>query len=635
VLCIDNADGDAERERLAALHGFGILDTGPDDDFDTIARLAAGICDAPMAMVSLVDSDRQWFKARVGIELQSTPRDVAFCSQAIMTPGRPTIVSDARADERFANNPLVVGDPSLRFYAGVPLVTRDGHALGTVCVADTIPRTLTPDQLGSLTVAAKAVMTLLEQRRMIEQLERARSSQKGVERELRGEIAVRIAAEERLRHTAAHDGLTQLANRLTFMAEVQAALSELRPAANPAAGFAVLFVDLDRFKHINDSAGHEAGDEVLVEIAQRLRRIVRPEDLVARLGGDEFTVLARGVASAAAAGALARRIAGAFEAPFRIGSDLQHLTASIGAVLGERRHLSAEEVLRDADNAMYESKAQGRDRFSLFDGSPREHTGSKSGVAGSIRRALRERRFRLAYQPIVAFPERRIEGFEALLRWPHPRRGEIAASNFIGIAEESGNIVALGEWALEEACRQLRRWQDRARPGEPPLRMSVNVSAKQLNDRRFAQTVRRVVRERGIQPGTLGLELTESAVMERSENALSVLSEIAALGIEIHLDDFGTGYSSLSYLRRLPVSRLKLDRSFVSDGGDGLADPVIVETVISLAHRTGCKVVAEGVETAAQDRALEELGCDAAQGFWYSRPLPAADAYLDLIVGAS
>lgn len=624
MLCIDNTAAEAERRRLAALHALEILDTGPEDDFDTIARLAAGICDAPMALVSLVDSDRQWFKARVGFEQQSTPRNVSFCSQAIVTPDQALVVPDARADARFANNPLVTGDPSIRFYAGVPLVTRDGHALGTVCVIDTVPRTLTDDQLGGLTIAAKAVMTLLEQRRTIDELERARRSQTGVESELRGEIAQRIAVEERLRHTAAHDSLTQLANRLQFMAELDAAFAELRLAANPRAGFALLFIDLDHFKQINDTAGHEAGDEVLVEIARRLRRIVRPADLVARLGGDEFTVVARGVSDSEAARAVARRIASAFDAPFRIAGTDQRLSASIGIVLAGRRHERAEDLLRDADNAMYESKTRGRNRFSLFDAAPGEQLRSGDS-ADSIYRSLREGRFLLAYAPIVTAPQRRLAGFEAFLRWRHPRRGDIGAADFLGVAEETGSSVALGAWALTEACAQLRTWQDRAARGTPPLQMSLNVTAGQLADAHFGSTVRRIVHESGIEPRSLALELTENVVAESGEHALALACELAESGIAIHLDEFGNGYSSLAILRRLPLSRLNIDASFVSAGANGLSDPLLIDAIVTLAHRTGCEAAALGVETEAQWRALVELNCDAVQGPWISRPLPAGN----------
>ncbi len=617
----------AELDRLRALRSYQILDSVPEDEFDTLARLVSGSCDTPIGLVSLVDAKRQWFKARIGLGPEETPRDVSFCSHAIQNPDVPFIVPDALKDERFADNPLVTGEPYIRFYAGVPLVTKLGKPLGTICVIDTVARTLTPQQLEALMVAAKAVMSLLEMRLTISELRRSNDSQVGVEAGLRQQLARHIDAEDSLRHAAARDELTKLPNRRRFNTALDAAYTTMKADQDGLDDFALLYLDIDRFAYVNDSFGRAAGDAVLAEAAARFTRAVRPCDLVARLGGDEFAILAPVICDAATVTELARSIELAFEPPFHIEGREHVVSLSIGIVLANNRYTRAEDILRDADSAMHASKAHGRRRFSIFNESLRERSAYKSGVAQTIYQGLREDRFRLAYQPIVTTPEGRIEGFEALLRWERSQPEGIPAGTFIEVAEETGSICALGEWVLREACRQLAYWNRNVPSDGEPLRMSVNVSAKQLNDRRFAEMVRQIVLESGIRPDTLALELTESAVMDNPEYSLGVLNEVADLGVEIHLDDFGMGYSSLSHVRRLRVNRIKIDRSFVSGDGDTLVDPILVDAIVSLAHRVNLKVIAEGVETEAQRQGVTDLGCDAIQGYLVSRPVPAPEAF--------
>jgi diguanylate cyclase (GGDEF)-like protein len=362
----------SEMKRLEMHRAFDILDTVPEEEFETIARLASKTCGTPIALVSLVDAERQWFKASVGLDIEEMPRDVTFCRYAIAQPGRVFVVPDAQSDECFSANPLVTGAPFIRFFAGVPLVTKEGQALGTVCVIDRVARSISPQQLDALTSVAKAAMAIIEQRRTIAELERARESQKCVEANLRSEIARRMEVEGQLRQALAHDCLTQLANRLQFMQKLDEALASLRRNPRRRGGFALLYIDLDRFKHLNDTFGHAAGDELLIEVARRLRKVVRSGDLVSRLGGDEFTILLRDVTVAAVAEELARRVEGAFHAPFRIAGADRFVTVSIGIVLADRRYRRPEDVLHDADIAMYESKANGRQRSSVFDDSLRQ-----------------------------------------------------------------------------------------------------------------------------------------------------------------------------------------------------------------------------------------------------------------------
>lgn len=612
-----------ENERLAALAKYAILDSPTESAFDEIANLVASVCQTPICLVSLVDGDRQWFKSAIGLDTRQTPRDASFCAHAILQPERLLNVADASSDARFAQNPLVTGSPNIRFYAGTPLVTADGHALGTLCVIDTKARGMTPQQEDALRVGGRAIMLLLEQRRAMAELRAATRAQNSVEAQLRAEIATRRQIEEQLSFSSSHDGLTQLANRSKFIAELKTALNRFR--ATESHRFAVYFIDLDRFKQVNDTLGHCVGDALLLEVGRRLNDIVRPQDTVARLGGDEFTVLINGVTSDAMAGALVDRIAAALGAKLQIGETELSITASIGVCLVDDSYTSFEEILRDSDIAMYASKDRGRNRSTLFTRSLREEFAFANEMHVTLRAALDHGQFRLSYQPIIALqsPHERPLGFEALLRLKQADGTLQSAAQFIDTAEQTGLIVELGEWVLREACAQARRWQIDC---TDPVVTAVNVSAKQLAEPDFAATVKAAISEAGLDPRLLALEVTESILIADVDASLAILNELHDFGVKIYLDDFGTGYSSLSYLRKFPVDRIKIDRSFVSGAADDLVDPVIVNSIISLAHKLNVEVVAEGVETETQRAALEAMDCDWVQGFLFSPAVPAAAA---------
>jgi diguanylate cyclase (GGDEF)-like protein len=539
------------------------------------------------------------------------------------------IVPDALADERFFDNPLVTGTPNIRFYAGTPLITEDGYALGTLCVIDTVARTMTTQQLQMLRMAGRIVIKLLEQRLTAKLLEAATAAQHIAEAALHAEIAQRMRVEDQLCLASSHDSLTALPNRAQFLSRLHTSLGRLR--AGTGNKFGVCFIDLDHFKQINDTLGHVAGDALLTEVGRRLTKVKRSRDVVARLGGDEFAVFIDGLATTGALKSVAKRIASAVRPPLAIGKADTRITASTGIVFVDGSYSTVEDIIRDADIAMYASKERGRDRHTVFSADLREQFTLANEMKLTLRRALDQQEFRLGYQPIVSLtnPHARPIAFEALLRWEQRDGSHITAAQFIDTAEQTGMIVELGYWVMREACAQARRWE---KSGGDPIVTTVNVSAKQLTEPGFVLAVKRIVREAKLNPTLLGIEVTESILIGDVESSLAIMNELREIGIKIYLDDFGTGYSSLSYLRKFPVDRIKIDRSFVSGIDDGLADPLIVASVIALAHKLNIRVVAEGVETERQRSALKELGCDYAQGYLFSRAVPAAEASLLLLI---
>jgi diguanylate cyclase (GGDEF)-like protein len=431
-------------------------------------------------------------------------------------------------------------------------------------------------------------------------------------------IAERRALEDQLAHQALHDPLTNLPNRALLSDRLTQALAR-RQRDNGLV--AVAFMDLDRFKLINDSHGHPAGDQLLVALGRRLSGAVRPADTVARFGGDEFVVLAEGLDGVEEATAIADRLTTALNAPFDLGGEEIYLSGSVGLAIA-RGDDDAHELIRNADSAMYRAKDHFRGGFAIYDEHMHEGVVHRLQTERDLHRALDENELVVHYQPKCSLRDGAIDGVEALVRWAHPTRGLVNPIEFIPIAEETGLIQPLGEWVLTEACRQSAAWD--ARYGFP-ISVSVNLSARQLARPDLPETVSRVLAETGVNPSSVWLEVTEGSLLGDANAAAASLHAIRDLGVRIAIDDFGTGYSSLAYLRNLPLDEVKIDRSFINDVATDPTAAAIVASIVSLGHALGLVVVAEGVETTAQLDKVRELGCDLAQGFYLSRPKTAAD----------
>ncbi len=748
-----------EEARIQALHQYYILDTSAEEVYDDLTRLAAHICGTPTALISLVDRERQWFKSKVGLEITQTHRDLAFCSYAILQP-QMLIVQDTYQDARFCNNPLATKEPKIRFYAGVPLITPEELALGTLCVIDYVPRDLSAVQQEALKILARQAIAQLELRRNVaalkqvivqrEQTEAAlreseeryrllvelspetiavysegkldyinitgaklfgaatpeeligrriedfvhpddqqfpkarvrqiqvkgnlaiKSEQKLVrldgrvidvevtgipvtylgkpatqviirditERkraesalmrakvaevaklELEKEIAFRQQVEQQLLHTALHDGLTGLPNRVWFLDRLKYALEMTKQQENYL--FAVMFLDLDRFKVINDSLGHLLGDKLLCVIAERIKACLRSTDTAARLGGDEFIILLDRVKDVSDALQIANRIQQILSLPFNLDGQEVFTSASIGIAISTIGYDQPEDLLRDADTAMYCAKSLGKARCELFNPNMYTQALTRLQLKTDMRRALERQEFQVYYQPIVALDSGRLAGFEALVRWQHPHRGLVNPIDFISVAEETGLIVAIGYRVLYEACRQLQAWQRRF-GCQSSGKISVNLSVKQFLQPDLMASIAEILRSTGLSAESLILEITETVIMENSVQVSIVISQLKDLGIGLSIDDFGTGYSSLGRLHHFPISMLKIDRSFISSTGMSV-DLKITETIVTLAHKLGISVTAEGVETIEQFTLLKELKCQYGQGYFFSPALNSEEA---------
>ena len=477
-------------------------------------------------------------------------------------------------------------------------------------------------------VIVRQIIALAENQRLsarlsgaLEQVKRQASDLETANLELQSEIIERKRAEQQLSFDALHDALTGLPNRTLFLDRLGWAIEYTRRRAD--CPFSILFMDLDSFKVINDSLGHNTGDEILKAIAERLKKSLRASDTIARLGGDEFVILLEDTRETRSAPLVARRLLADLVNPFEIQGRTVVTTASIGIVQDISDYAQSEDALRDADIAMYHAKTMGRARYEIFDEQLRDQAISRLELEHDMRRGLAAgNEFMLYYQPILKLDPSRIAGFEALIRWKHPQRGLILPNDFIPLAEETGLILPLGRWVLREACLQVREWQQ-LYPSDPPLTVSVNISSKQFNRPDFLAEIEQVLRETGIEGSSLKLELTESICLESTGPALETFNHLKAIGVESQIDDFGTGYSALGYLKHFPnlVKTIKIDRTFIQEiDGDG-SSPNLVRTIVALAQDMGMDAIAEGIETEAQLNQLRELGCPYGQGFLFSRPL--------------
>ena len=428
-------------------------------------------------------------------------------------------------------------------------------------------------------------------------------------------ISQRKQFENKLRHQAFHDALTGIPNRLLFADQLQIAIEEQQ--RNEAYRFSVLLIDLDRFKSVNDSLGHQAGDKLLRGVTRKIQKYLRHGDTLARMGGDEFAVLLSDVKNTQQVKAIASRIRKAVESEFSIDGNAVHISASIGIVFDTAPYEKADQLLRDADLAMYQAKDAGKARFRFFTPEMRKDLLQRMRLEKELRAALENEEMTLYFQPIIRTSDNRIESMEALVRWQHPEKGLIPPDQFIPIAEETGLIGPLGEWIIGDACRSLTQLRSIFHPN---LTMSINISIKQFLRNHFAEEMIRTVADSGIDPGTIKLEFTESLLMAHTASAVDKLIALKAEGFTLVIDDFGTGYSSLSYLQQFPIDQIKIDRSFIHSMDTRQESDAIVKAILSLSRDLDLSTVAEGVETRRQLEVLKHLGCEFAQGYYFSKP---------------
>ncbi|WP_426107627.1 putative bifunctional diguanylate cyclase/phosphodiesterase [Massilia sp. TSP1-1-2] len=709
-----------EAERLLALYSARILDTEPEEEFDRITRIAAKLLKVPIALVSLVDAERQWFKSKVGLDVTQTRRDISFCGHAVLQK-EPFLISDAQADARFADNPLVMGAPFVRFYAGIPLLSVEGQALGSFCVIDHVPRILTDIELASLVDLARMAQEQIQRRQLLlasgKVLETLRESEErhrqlishapeaylvsdgariifvnqagmrllGAQRadqivgmpalgivapayrqivaqraemayrtlrpnaplEMRwlrvdgaevdvetttvsytsnGEVRIQIIARDNtirkqykteLEQLATHDVLTGLPNRAVLRDRLEQGIHRWLRQGH---GAVVAFLNLDHFKNVNDAFGHSVGDQVLTSVGKVLQSSVRKNDTVARIGNDEFVLILEQIDESELRILLQRLIDNIGQPIKALRQDIT-VSCSVGYCRYPADGATADALLTAADTAMYRAKDLGRATVSCYEPAMQGAASERLTMESRLRLALAQNEFVLHYQPKVDLRTGKVVGLEALVRWQDPQLGLIPPVRFIPVAEETGLIVPLGDWILRTACEQAAAWQ---REGIAHMPVAVNLSARQFLQSDLVARVGQIVRETGIAPHLLELELTESLSMDSPEKSIAVLTALKEIGLTLTIDDFGTGYSNLSYLKRFPLDKLKLDQSFVRDMAQSSEALAIAQAIITLAHGLHLRVVAEGVETAEQLALLTLQGCDEMQGYFFSRPLPVA-----------
>ena len=702
-----------EDQRIETLDSYNLMDTPPEEDIDRLAGLAARLFDVPIVLVSLLASDRQFFKSRIGLDVCETSREVSFCAHAIVQDDI-LVITDATKDPRFAANPLVLGPPFIRFYAGKPLVTPTGEKIGTVCLIDNKPRDVfTAEDRRNLTDIASLVMDRMEMRRLdyIRSVSQARfeniaetspdaiicSNAEGditfwnrsaerlfgysseemlnhtseiivpdswlriyeaeIERlgsgqkmeladrtiELSGlrkdgtefpaefslstwqegnttsvgaivrDITERRQNEERLFRLASLDALTDLPNRGAWRECLKEAMDAHRPAT-------VLLLDLDGFKEVNDTLGHSAGDAVLKDVAARLVYACEDAIMVARLGGDEFVALLQGNDERRAR-TIATQIVADIADPYEFAGQRVEIGASVGIALAPQHSDRAEELLSAADLALYRAKAAGKGRYEMFTPALREVAVARRAFEQELKRAFDQGEFELFYQPQFSTEDRSLKGAEALIRWNHPERGLLTPASFIEVLGKKPTAPEIGRWILRTACRQAAEW----RTAVPEFRMGVNLFEAQFRSNLLLDVVREALSEFDLPPEALELEIVENIILRSDPGTMQLLHELRRLGVGLAFDDYGTGFASLSLLKRYPVSRLKIDRSFVRDVNTDPENEAVVRAVLYLGRSFHMDVIAEGIETEDQFEFLKRHGCPEVQGYLFGKPVPAGE----------
>ena len=737
--------------RLAAISQYHILDTGPELAFDEIAQFAADHFQMHIALVSMVDATRVWFKSAIGILPGHVSRSVAFCNHTI-SGSDVLVVEDAALDDRFSANPLVTSEPRVRFYAGAPLVTPEGIAIGTLCVLGQTPQQFSALQRAELAVLARQVISQLELRKRNFELQQAvgvleneRAEQRRSQIELQKSLTLldnltrqvpgvlyqyqlypdgrsrfpyasqgisdmyevshqdvihdattvfdrihpddldivartitesaknltpwlceyrarlpkqgvrwrlgsanpellpdgsilwhgfitdvtdRKRTEEEIYQLAFFDALTGLPNRRLLLDRASQSVSAA--VRNRQMG-ALIFLDLDHFKEINDSRGHAIGDELLKKIAARLNAVLREDDSIARMGGDEFVVLLNNLGAdiktaSKAAMQVAQKLCEVTGQPVQIEGSNYSCTASLGITLFPSESAGIDDFLREADTAMYRAKEAGRNRIVFFEPSMQQVLESRLALLRDLQTAIARQELESYVQSQVD-TNGRITGGELLLRWKHPVLGFVGPNEFIPIAEESGLIFQIGEYVLRDACAALKKLE---LAGQEPLTLSVNVSPKQFRQDDFVARVTAMLAQSGARGERLILEVTEGLLIENVDETVERMTELVALGVRFSIDDFGTGYSSLSYIKRLPLFELKIDKGFVQDIPDDQNDVAIVQSVLAMAKYLHLATVAEGVETTQQAEFMRMAGCEVLQGYLFGKPIPMSD-WLEMV----
>ena len=702
---------DDEANRLKVLAEYNLLDTPAEEDFDRLAGLASRLFNVPIALISLLDNERQFFKAKIGVDVCETSREISFCAHAIVQDDI-LFVPDATKDPRFSSNPLVLGPPFIRFYAGKPLMAPSGEKVGTVCLIDTKPKfTLTQEERKNLSDLAALVMDRMEVRRLeyVRTISQARFEniaatspdaiicsnsearitfwnrsaerlfgysaaeavaqsaeiivpaswrliyeaeiarlRKGEQMELADQtielsglrkdgkefpaefslstwqegnttsvgaivrdVTERRENEERLFRLASIDALTDLPNRAAWRDCLDKVMASRKPAT-------ILLLDLDGFKDVNDTLGHSAGDFVLKQVAERLKAVCKMAIMVARLGGDEFVALLPGNDERLAR-AIADQLISKISEPYHFAGQQCDIGLSIGVAWCPQHGLRPEELLSAADLALYRAKAGGKGQYQFFAPEFRAVAIARREFERELRQAFENGEFELFYQPQVSTTDRRLLGAEALMRWNHPQRGLLSPVSFMDVLSQKPSAAAVGEWVLRTACRQAAEW----RTTLPSFRIAINLFEAQFRTGMLVRSVQGALEEFHLPPQSLELEIVESILLKNDANTIQLLKDLRTLGVGLSFDDYGTGFASLSLLKRFPVSRLKIDQSFICDVTTDPTDAAIVRAVLYLGRTFGIGVIAEGIETKEQLDFLKHNKCTEAQGYLFGRPVPA------------